>query len=274
VGEVAAQKTLSEETIATVVERTGGVPLFVEELTRAVLESGDARLSGREIPATLHDSLMARLDRLGPAKEVIQIAAVIGSEFSYELVHAVHPIAEEDFRSALRNLTDADLLYVRGIAPDARYQFKHALIRDAAYEALLKSRRKDLHGIVARTIDKRFAELKDAHPELLAHHWAEAGEAEPAISAWQKAGESALDRGALAEAEGHYRNALRFLDRMAESHSRDRSELRLQLALGEVLIVTKGYRSDEKVATFDRARKLAEKLGAVLELVWVLSRTA
>jgi class 3 adenylate cyclase len=274
VGEVAAQKTLSAETIATVVERTGGVPLFVEELTRAVLESGDARLSGREIPATLHDSLMARLDRLGPAKEVIQIAAVIGSEFSYELVHAVHPIAEEDFRSALRNLTDADLLYVRGIAPDARYQFKHALIRDAAYEALLKSRRKDLHGIVARTIDKRFTELKDAHPELLAHHWAEAGEAEPAISAWQKAGESALDGGALAEAEGHYRNALRLLDRMAESHSRDRSELRLQLALGEVLIVTKGYRSDEKVATFDRARKLAEKLGAVLELVWVLSRTA
>jgi predicted ATPase len=255
-----------------VVERTGGVPLFVEELTRAVLDSGDARLSRREIPATLQDSLMARLDRLGPAKEVIQIAAVIGNEFSYELVHAVHPIAEEDFRSALRNLTDADLLYVRGVAPDARYQFKHALIRDAAYEALLKSRRKDLHGIVARTIDKRFADLKDAHPELLAHHWAEAGEAEPAISTWQKAAESALDRGALAEAESQYRNALRLLDRTAECHSRDRSELRLQMALGEVLIATKGYRSDEKVATFDRARKLAEKLGAVLELVWVHTR--
>jgi predicted ATPase len=118
--------------------------VLVEELTRAVLRSADARLSGRGIPATLQDSLMARLDRLGPAKEVIQIAAVIGSEFSYELVHAAHPIAEEDFRSALRNLADADLLYVRGIAPDARYQFKHALIQDAAYEALLKSRRKDL----------------------------------------------------------------------------------------------------------------------------------
>ena len=121
VGEVAAQKALSEETIATVVERTGGVPLFVEELTRAVLESGDAKLTGREIPVTLHDSLMARLDRLGPAKEVAQVGAVIGSEFSYELLHAVHPIAEEDLQRALRRLADAELLYVRGIAPEATY---------------------------------------------------------------------------------------------------------------------------------------------------------
>jgi predicted ATPase len=115
-----------------VVERTGGVPLFVEELTRAVLESGDAKLSGREIPATLHDSLMARLDRLGPAKEVIQIGAVIGSEFSYELLSAVHPIGELELQAALRILIDAELLYVRGIAPDASYTFKHALIQDAA----------------------------------------------------------------------------------------------------------------------------------------------
>ena len=121
VGEVAAQKALSEETIATVVERTGGVPLFVEELTRAVLESGDAKLTGREIPVTLHDSLMARLDRLGPAKEVSQVGAVIGSEFSYELLHAVHPIAEEDLQGALRKLADAELIYVRGIPPEATY---------------------------------------------------------------------------------------------------------------------------------------------------------
>ena len=145
--QVAAQKALSEETIATVVERTGGVPLFVEELTRAVLESGDAKLTGREIPATLHDSLMARLDRLGPAKEVIQVGAVIGSEFSYELLHAVHPIAEGGSAGrAARSSTDAELLYVRGIAPEATYQFKHALIRDAAYEALLKSRRRNCIG--------------------------------------------------------------------------------------------------------------------------------
>jgi predicted ATPase len=133
VTQVAAKIALSDETIATVVERTGGVPLFVEELTRAVLESGDLKLTEREIPATLHDSLMSRLDRLGPAKEVIQVGAVIGSEFSYELLHAVHPIAGADLQRALHTLTDAELLYVRGIAPDATYQFKHALICEAAY---------------------------------------------------------------------------------------------------------------------------------------------
>ena len=187
----AKRTALSEETIAAVVERTGGVPLFVEELTRAVLESGDAKLTGREIPVTLHDSLMARLDRLGPAKEVIQVGAVIGGEFSYELLHAVHPIAEEDLQRALRNLADAELLYVRGIAPEATYQFKHALIRDAAYEALLKSRRKELHRLVARTIDEKFTALKEAHPEVLARHWTEAGETEPAIAEWSRAGKAA-----------------------------------------------------------------------------------
>jgi hypothetical protein len=152
VGQVAAQKALSEETVRTVVERTSGVPLFVEELTRAVLESGAARVSSREIPVTLHDSLMARLDRLGPAKEVLQIGAVIDGEFSYELLRAVHTIPEESLQHALLNLTDAELLYVRGIAPDATYLFKHALIRDAAYEALLKSRRKELHARTAEVL--------------------------------------------------------------------------------------------------------------------------
>src|SRR6266849_6137609 len=161
VAQVAAKIALSDETVATVVERTGGVPLFVEELTRAVLESGDAKLTGREIPATLHDSLMARLDRLGPAKEVIRAGAVIGSEFSYELLRAVHPIGEAALQAALRKLADAELLYVRGIAPDATYQFKHALIRDAAYEALLKSRRKALHLLGARTIEEKFPAVKE-----------------------------------------------------------------------------------------------------------------
>src|SRR5712671_3259043 len=117
---------------------------------------------------------MARLDRLGPAKELIQVGAVIGSEFTYELIHAVHPLAEAELQAALRALTDAELLYVRGIAPEAAYQFKHALIRDAAYEALLKSRRKELHRLVARTIDKKFPALKETHPEGLARHWTQA----------------------------------------------------------------------------------------------------
>ena len=188
VGEVAAQKALSEGTVATVVERTGGVPLFVEELTLAVLESGNAKLTGREIPVTLHDSLMARLDRLGPAKEILQVGAVIGGEFSYELLHAVHPIDDEDLQRALRTVADAELIYVRGIAPDATYLFKHALIRDAAYEALLRSRRKDLHRLVARTINEQFATLREAQPEVLARHWTQAGETEPAIAEWSRAG--------------------------------------------------------------------------------------
>ncbi len=149
---VAARKTLSDEIVVAVVERTGGVPLFVEELTRVVLKAGDEKLTGREIPVTLHDSLMARLDRLGAAKEVAQVGAVVAGEFSYELLRAVHPIAEDDLQQALRTLADADLLYVRGIAPEATYQFKHALIRDAAYQALFKSGCKELHRQVARTI--------------------------------------------------------------------------------------------------------------------------
>ena len=140
VAEVSAKKALSEETIATVLERTGGVPLFVEELTRAVLDSGDAKLTGRDIPVTLHDSLMARLDRLGAAKEVIQVAAVVGSEFSYKFLHAVHSIEGADLQRALRALADAELIYVHGIPPEADYTFKHALVRDTAYEALLKRR--------------------------------------------------------------------------------------------------------------------------------------
>ena len=178
VEQLAGQETLAEETIATVVERTGGVPLFVEELTRAVLDNGGDGLIKSVIPLTLNDSLMARLDRLGPAKEVAQLGAVIGSEFSYELIHAVHPIAEGHLQSALRKLTETELLYVHGAPPNATYMFKHALIRDAAYEALLKTQRRDLHWLVAQTIDQTFPALREGHPELLAHHWMQAGEAD------------------------------------------------------------------------------------------------
>ena len=267
VGEVAAQKALSEETIATVLERTGGVPLFVEELTRAVLESGDAKLTGREIPVTLHDSLMARLDRLGPAKEVTQIGAVIGSEFSYELLHAVHPIAEEDLQRALRSLADAELLYVRGIAPDATYQFKHALIRDAAYEALLKSRRKDLHRLVARTIDEKFPALKEAQPEVLARHWTQAGETEPAIAEWSRAGEAAEARHAFSEALESYQQALALLNLLPESPERDRRELELRHLVRGMLWTTRGFATPETIDAIERATALAEKSGNLTQLL-------
>jgi class 3 adenylate cyclase len=273
VAQVAASKALSDETVATVVERTGGIPLFVEELTRAVLESGDAKLTGREIPATLHDSLMARLDRLGPAKEVVQVGAVIGSEFSYELLHAVHPIAEADLQAALRSLADAELLYVRGIAPDATYQFKHALIRDAAYEALLKSRRKELHLTVARTIDEKFPALKEAHPEVLARHWTEAGEIERAIAEWSRAGKGAESRNAFAEALETYQQAVSLTTLLPESKERDLRELELRQSAFIVLRLTRGFSAPEVIDAAERAAALAEKSGNLTQLAdWVMSR--
>jgi predicted ATPase len=231
VGQVASRKALSEETVAAVVQRTGGVPLFVEELTRAILESGNGKLTVREIPVTLHDSLMARLDQLGAVKEVLQIAGVIGGEFSYELLQAVQPIGDENLQRLLHDLTAAELLYVRGIAPDATYVFKHELIRDAAYEALLRSRRKELHSLVARTIDKEFTTLGKAHPEVLARHWTEAGETEHAIAEWERSGKLAQVRGVFKEALESYQRALAMLLPIPESPERDLRELRLREAV-------------------------------------------
>jgi class 3 adenylate cyclase/tetratricopeptide (TPR) repeat protein len=270
VGEVAAQKALSEETIATVLERTGGVPLFVEELTRAVLESGDAKLTGRQIPVTLHDSLMARLDRLGQAKEVAQVGAVIGSEFSYELLHAVHSIDEADLQRALRTVADAELIYVRGIAPDATYQFKHALIRDAAYEALLKSVRRDLHRLVARTINEKFSTLKEAQPEVLARHWTEAGETEPAIAEWSRAAAAAQARNAFSEALESYQQALALLNLLTESPERDLRELELRQSAISMLHATRGYGAPETLDAVEHAKALAAKSGNLTQFVGLI----
>jgi predicted ATPase/class 3 adenylate cyclase len=261
VEEVAARKAMSDETIAAVVERTGGVPLFVEELTRAVLESGHARLTERKIPVTLHDSLMARLDRLGPAKEIIQIGAVIGGEFSYELLQAVHSIAEENLQRALRNLADAELIYVRGIAPDATYQFKHALIRDAAYEALLKSRRKELHSRIAEVLVQQFPDVVMSAPEHLARHYTEAGLIAEAIPYWQRAGQRASQRSANVEAISHLSKALEMLKTLEESPSRARQELALQIGLGVPLMLTKGYAAAEVEKVYSRARELYQQVG-------------
>jgi predicted ATPase len=162
--QVAAQKALDDQTIATIVERTGGVPLFIEELTRAVLESNNVEHAGQGIPATLHDSLMARLDRLGATRETLQLGAVLGIEFTYELLLAVTPLNEAELQRDLLALTQAELLYQRGLRPNADYQFKHALIRDAAYEALLKSRRRELHTCIAHAIEERFTEQAASHP--------------------------------------------------------------------------------------------------------------
>jgi tetratricopeptide (TPR) repeat protein len=260
---VAARNALAGESVDAVIERTGGVPLFVEELTRAVLESGNAKLSRGEIPVTLRDSLMARLDRLGSAKEVIQVGAVIGGEFSYELIRAVHPMAETDLQEALRKLTDAELLYVRGIAPDATYLFKHALIRDAAYEALLKSRRKELHRLVARTINERFTGFKETHPEVLARHWTEGGETEPAIGEWSRAGKAAETRNAFTEALASYQQAVSLVELLPESPERDLRELDLRDSVWRMLYVMRGHAARETIDAIERAAALAEKTGNI-----------
>jgi class 3 adenylate cyclase len=271
VAQIAARKALADETVNAVVERTSGVPLFVEELTRAVLESGATQAGVREIPATLQDSLMARLDRLGPAKEVAQVAAVLGSEFSYELLHAVHPLNEDDLQRALRSLADAELVYVRGLPPGATYQFKHALIRDAAYEALLKSRRKELHRLVAQTIAERFPVLNEAQPELLARHWTEAGETEAAIREWSRAAAAADSHNALDEALVSYRRALTLTLQLPESPERQRRELELRQSVAWILGMLRGFAAAETVEASEQAAATAEKAGNLAQLVRMIA---
>ena len=230
-------------------------------------------LIGREIPVTLHDSLMARLDRLGPGKEVIQIGAVIGDEFTYELLHAIHPINEEDLQRALHNLADAELLYVRGIPPEATYLFKHALIRDAAYEALLKSRRRELHRQVADTIQKQFTPLAEAHPEVLARHWTEAGETEVAIAQWLKAGQAFQARHAFREALESYQQAVALVKLLPASAERDLRDVELRQSVVWMLQVTKGYSAPETIEATESSAALAEKLGNLKQVVnWIISK--
>jgi predicted ATPase len=271
IAEVASRHPLARETIDAVIERSSGVPLFVEELTRVVLESRDARPGAHAIPETLHDSLMARLDGLGAAKELVQLAAVIGTEFSYELLQLISEISEGELQTALTKLIDAELIYARGFPPEATYQFKHALIRDTAYDALLKSRRRELHRLVAQMIDNRFAALRE-QPEVLAHHWTEAGETELAITQWSKAGKAAEARNAFREAQQSYQQVLTQLNLLPESPERDGRELRLRQSLFLMLYVTRGWVAPETVAAAERARILAEKRGNLRQLIGSMLR--
>jgi class 3 adenylate cyclase/tetratricopeptide (TPR) repeat protein len=261
---VVARAGLAEDMAERIIARTDGVPLFAEELTRLVLDGqGDAR----QIPETLHDSLAARLDRMGRAKEVAQLGSVLGREFAYPLLRAVSAAPEAELRADLAKLAEAELIYERGAPPEATYRFKHALTQDAAYEALLKSRRRELHALAARTIVDQFADLAEAQPEVLARHWTAAGEAAPAIAAWRSAGDAAYARRAFKEAEAGYRQALSVLDGEAQSPERDAKELELCSALNRVLQLTRGYAAPETVETAARARALAEKSGSVAHLI-------
>ena len=263
---------LTEDVVARVVKRSDGVPIFAEELLSYVLE-GEGDPTANDIPATLLDSLTARLDRLGPARKVAQVAAVFGREFDYPLLRAVVPGSDHYVQSGLNALIRADLIYMQANSPRATYQFKHALIRDAAYEGLLKSERREFHARIARTIGEQFPALAAAQPVLLARHWTEAAEAELAIAAWMNAGQVALARCAFKEAEEAYRQASALLNRLPPSETRDRGELDLCSALVRVLQVTKGYSAPETMQLGARARVLAERLGDLAQLFRQGART-
>jgi class 3 adenylate cyclase/tetratricopeptide (TPR) repeat protein len=257
---VAAQTALPEQMVEAVTSRSSGVPLFAEELTRAVVESG-GRGEVEDIPGTLHNSLTARLDRLGAGKEAAQIASVLGREFSYPLLHAIVPMPEGELQSALATLIDAELIYARGVPPDASYIFKHALIQEAAYDALLKSRRKKIHRRVAEALVEKFPEVVAAQPAIIARHWTEGGEWEQAIAAWQRAADRSREIRAFKEAQEDYERALRLLKTKPESPARDEKELALLSSLSEVLLVTRGLAGRDTVNALKRAKGLAEKTG-------------
>jgi predicted ATPase len=217
VAELSARHALPRDVMEEVATRTGGVPLFVEEVTRLLLERGEQG-GIHTIPPTLQQSLTARLDRLGPAHEVAQVGAVIGRDFSYSLLRAVAEMADAPLQTALERLAEADILLVQGVSPESRYRFKHALIQGAAYEILLKSRRQALHRRVAEILRDRFADTAAAEPEALAHHFTQAGLTEAAIEWWGKAGDQALRRSTFQEAISHLGKAIEMADKAAQTY--------------------------------------------------------
>ena len=267
VGELAARQALPKEVIDGVTERSGGVPLFVEEVTRLLLERGEQG-GIQAIPPTLQQSLMARLDRLGPAREVAQIGAVIGRNFSYPLLRALAGMEDAPLQMALERLAEADILLVQGLPPDADYRFKHALIQDAAYENLLKSRRQVLHRRVGETLRDKFAGTAAAEPELLAHHFTRAGFTEAAIEWWGKAGQRSLARSAMVEAAQQFMRALDQIGALPSTPALRHQRITLQVALITPLGHVKGYAAQETKAALEQARQMieqAEALGEPLE---------
>jgi tetratricopeptide (TPR) repeat protein len=262
ISELAARHALAKEIIDNVTERTGGVPLFVEEVTRLLLERGEQG-GVQAIPPTLQQSLMARLDRLGPAREVAQIGAVIGRDFSYQLVRAVAGIDDTPLQAALERLAEAAILLVRGLPPEADYRFKHALIQDAAYENLLRSRRQVLHRRVAEIL--HVAAGASVEPEWLAHHFTQAGLTEGAIEWWGKAGQRSLERSALAEASEQIARALNLIATLPGTPALRREQIKLQVALIAPLVHVKGQAAPEMKAAVERARSLIEQAEALGE---------
>jgi tetratricopeptide (TPR) repeat protein len=284
VSALAGSKVLPADLLDQILSKTDGVPLFVEELTKSILDSADLRDAGDRyeyarrggtftIPLTLRDSLMARLDRFAPVKEIAQIGAAIGREFSYELIAAVAPHAKPELDQALAQLTASGLAFQRGTPPDAAYTFKHALVQDAAYDSLLRRRRQELHGKIARVIEERLPHIVATEPELLAHHYTEAKQPEKAIPLWQKAGRLALGHMALAEAIAHLNKALELVTALPPSAERDGKELDLRCLLGPTWTALKGWPAQEVWDSLHPALALANALrrsDALVPIFWGL----
>jgi predicted ATPase len=281
VGGLTPGKALPSEVMKRIVERTDGIPLFVEELTKTLIESGrlreenesyvlDGPLPATAIPPSLHASLMERLDRLAPAKEVAQIGAALGREFSYELMSAMARRPDDQLRAALKQLLDAGLMFQRGEPPRATFTFKHALVQDAAYATLLRSQRLQLHARIGRVLEERFPDVGETQPEILAHHFTQALLTDTAIEYWRKAGERALQRSANAEAFAHLTSAIDLIRALPGEASRDQSELRLQMALGSASRAIHGHAVPETLRIYSRARDLLDETVPVKEQMAVL----
>lgn len=274
-------KSLPKELLKQINDKTEGVPLFVEELTRMVLESGmllekenrfelAGAVNALSIPSTLQDSLLARLDRLSPVKEIVQVGAVLGREFSFEIIQAVTQQNPDSLEQALHRLTDAELLYLKEQGEQTMYQFKHALIQDAAYESMLKSRRHQLHQQVAQVLEQQFPAIPETQPELLAHHYTQAGLPLQAIPLWLKAGQIASQKNASLEAIRHLEKGLELLPHMKSDAERKNLELDFQLMLGGTFVVAHGFPHPKVKSTFDKARAITQSIEVSPKLALIL----
>ena len=273
---IVGNKPLPPSIREDVVERSDGIPLFIEEMTKAVLEAesqhaaeltvGAVPSPALAVPASLHASLMARLDRLGPAKDVAQVGAAIGREFSHALLAAVARKPESELSSALDRLIQSGLLFRQGVPPHANYLFKHALVQDAAYGTLLREPRRALHARIVETLGSEFAEIAESQPELMARHCTEAGFVEEAVDYWERAGRQALGRSAMAEAVAQLTKGLEVLESLSSGPEHQRREINLQLVMGPALIAAKGFASPEAMRAYARARELCRGLGDVSDV--------
>jgi predicted ATPase len=274
-------KVLPAAVVEQVVAKTDGVPLFVEELVKMILEAGLVQeqnehyvltgpLPPLAIPATLQDALMARLDRLVAVKDIAQVGAVLGREFAYEVLRAVAPLDEVTLQQGLAQLVAAELLYQRGHPPQATYIFKHALVQDAAYQSLLKSTRQKYHQRIAQVLEEQFPETAITQPALLAHHYTVAGLTEQAIPYWQRAGQQASDRSANLEAVSHFTTGIELLQTLPETPEHTQHTLTLHIALGAALQIAKGIAAPEVEHAYTQARTLCQQVGETPELVPVL----